>query len=133
MDSLTIISCSSVALNAEVHIIHTSIIPIFKFLLKIYYSCSHKTPIKWGITFFCCFIAKRAQRDNFVFKGSFWAKRLGRVCVCQDQYLFRREKLLKWLLKAFGSQNGPFYPLSRWLVKIFATFEVAMLCAVADA
>lgn len=49
------------------------------------------------------------------------------------QYLLCREKLLKWLLKAFGSQNGPFYPLSRRLVKIFATFEVAMLCAVADA
>ena len=132
MDSFTIISCSSVALNAEVHIIHTSIIPIFKFPLKIYYSCSHKTPIKWGITFFVV-SSQKEHKGTILSSRDHFERRDWGGCVCQDQYLFRREKLLKWLLKAFGSQNGTFYPLSRRLVKIFATFEVAMLCAVADA
>lgn len=130
MDSFIIISCSSFALNAEVHIIHTSIIPIFKFLLKIYYSCSHKTPMKWGITFVVS--SQKDHKGTILSSRDHFERRDQGVCVCQDQYLFRREKLLKWLLKAFGSQNGPFYPPLR-LVKIIATFKVAMLCTVADA
>lgn len=86
-----------------------------------------------GNHFFLLFHRKKSTKGQFCLQGIILSEetRAG-VCVSRPIPL-SREKLLKWLLKAFGSQNGPFYPLSRWLVKIFATFEVAMLCAVADA
>ena len=81
MDSFTIISCSSVARNAEVHIIHTSIIPIFKFLLNIYYSCSHKTPTKWGITFFVV-SSQKDHKGTILSSRDHFERRDWGGCVC---------------------------------------------------
>ena len=46
--------------------------------------------------------------------------------------LFSPVELSKWLLKAFGLQKGPYFPLFRRLVKIKTIFEVAMLCTLGD-
>ena len=61
-----------------------------------------KTPIKMGVFRFR-FITKRHQRDNFGFRWSFFAKRLGKL---QDRQRFSREELSKSLLKSFEIKRG---------------------------
>lgn len=82
MDSFTIISCSSVALNAEVHIIHTSILSRF---LNFSLGYTTRVAIKHqqnGESLFLSFHRKKTTKGQFCLQGIILSKETGAgVCV----------------------------------------------------